>query len=168
MRHYSPQHISPGPYSSFDWISLRDCGEHALIDCKEQVRDPLTADRGLGENVLESKVGEIADKFAGRVGESEGITPEEPLEGNDSGRHNRQPYQRKSRLATRKTRVEEPALKGKRAGIFGGGEVADPYPTPGIIRSTRAVEVIIQAMSPDYVNREISIIGAIETFSSVS
>ncbi len=112
MRHCGPQDVSAEPCSSFDRISLRDCSEHALVDCKEQVRDPITADRGLGENVFEPKVGEIANELARRVGESEGIAPEEPLKGDDSGRHNRQPYQRKSRLATRKTGVEEPAPKG--------------------------------------------------------
>lgn len=90
------------------------------------------------------------------MGESQRIAPEEPLKGDDSRRHNRQPYQRKSRLAPRETRVEEPVAMSKPTDDFGVGEIADPYPTPGIIRRTRAVAVIIQAISPDYVHYVIS------------
>lgn len=43
---------------------LRDCSEHPLVDREEQVWDPRTANRGLGQNVLEPEVGKIADKLA--------------------------------------------------------------------------------------------------------
>ncbi len=39
--------------------------------------------------------------------EGEGVAPEEPLEGDQTGRGDRQPDEGQGRLASRKTRVEE-------------------------------------------------------------
>jgi hypothetical protein len=41
------------------------------------------------------------------VGESQRVTPEEPLERNHTDRHDGQPYQREGRLAASETGVEE-------------------------------------------------------------
>lgn len=73
-------------------ILLRDCSKHPLVDREEQVWDSRTANGRLSENVSEPKVGEITDEFASGMGESQRVTPEEPLKGDDSSRHDGQPY----------------------------------------------------------------------------
>ena len=62
-----------------------DGSEHALVDSEHQIWNPGGANRRSCQDITEADVLEVADKFAGRMGESERVSPEEPLE-RDQGR----------------------------------------------------------------------------------
>jgi hypothetical protein len=81
--------------------------EHALIDSEEEIGNLGGANRGGSESVTETNILQITDEFACGVRESKGVTPEEPLEGNDSRSHDGQPDEGQSRLAASQTRIEE-------------------------------------------------------------
>lgn len=51
--------------------SLRDGREHALVDGKEEIRDPPTANRWSGQHLSETNVGQIPNESPGRVREGE-------------------------------------------------------------------------------------------------
>ena len=87
--------------------NLRDSSEHTLVNGEKQIRDLGAADGGLSQDVHEAEVGQVSHEGPSGVGEGEGVAPEEPLEGDDAGGHDRQPYQRQCRLSARETRVEE-------------------------------------------------------------
>lgn len=87
--------------------NLRNGGEHALVEAEENVGDLAATNAGLTEHLHQTKVGEVADEGASLVGEGERITPEEPLEADDRDGHERQQYQRESRLAPGKTAIEK-------------------------------------------------------------
>jgi hypothetical protein len=87
--------------------NLRDGSEHALVQAEENVRDAAATDGGLGEGFPEAEVGQVAKEGAAGVGEGQGVAPEEPLEGDDGGRHHGQPDEHEGRLAAGETRVEE-------------------------------------------------------------
>jgi hypothetical protein len=133
----------------------RDGGEHALVDGEQQVGDPGGADGRRGQDVAEADVLKVTDVLAGRVREGQRIAPEEPLEGDDGGGHDGEPDEGEGGLAPCEARVEEAG--GKRdvsivllLHVCWVEKGTSTYPTPGIMRSTRAVEVIIQAISPGW------------------
>ncbi|KAJ8120267.1 hypothetical protein O1611_g10409 [Lasiodiplodia mahajangana] len=68
----------------------RNGGEHALEEAKEKVGNLGATDRGLGEGLHETEVGEIADVGAAGVREGQTVTPEEPLEVNHGDRQHRE------------------------------------------------------------------------------
>lgn len=84
-----------------------DCTKHALIDGEQEVRDAARAHRGLREDVLEAKVGEVADEEARGVREGKRVAPEEPLKGGHRRSHDRQPYQGKGGFSSGQARVKE-------------------------------------------------------------
>ncbi len=88
-------------------LNIRDGREHALVDRKHEIRNFRASNRRCSEGVSETNVLKIADELAGCMREGEGIAPEEPLEGCDTGSHHGEPYQRKSRLSPRESGVEE-------------------------------------------------------------
>lgn len=55
-------------------------GEHALVDGEEHIRDVSGAHRGPGQDIFETKVGQVTDEGARRVRKGEREAPEEPLE----------------------------------------------------------------------------------------
>jgi hypothetical protein len=100
----------------------------------------------LSKDILEAEVVKSTDELASMVGESNRVTPEEPLERDNSGSHDRKPDERESRLASGQTRVEESAVI---INILCLMDVeTQTYPTPGIIKKTRAVQMIMKAISP--------------------
>lgn len=84
-------------------VYSRNSSEHALEDGEQKIWDFGAANRGLCQNILHTKVGQITDELSSSVGEGQRITPEEPLERNHTDGHDGQPYQRESRLATSET-----------------------------------------------------------------
>jgi hypothetical protein len=127
----------------------RDRCEHALVDGEQQIRDLRRSDGRGTENISEANVFQIADKFPPGVREGEGVAPEEPLEGDDGGGHDGEPYQGQGRLPPSETRIEE-SVHTPSAPVSLGIHVfrVCAYPTPGIMRSTRAVAVMSHAISP--------------------
>jgi hypothetical protein len=116
----------------------------SLVYCEHKVGNLRGANRGRSEDVTKAKVFHVADKFAGSMREGEGVTPEEPLEGDQSGGCQGQPDEGEGRLAAGKTRVEESGMVSRC--MWTVGDVIS-YPTPGIMSNTKAVEVIIHAIS---------------------
>lgn len=84
-----------------------DGGEHALVDAEHDRGDASAADRRGVENTLETKVLQIADVLVGTIRESERISPEEPLERNNSENDHRDPEHGCGVLPSEQTRVEE-------------------------------------------------------------
>lgn len=74
-----------------DGKSWRDGGEHALVQAEQQVRDLGAADAGLAQDLHEAEVGQVTDEGAASVTKGKRITPEEPLETDDSYAHHGQP-----------------------------------------------------------------------------
>jgi hypothetical protein len=70
------------------------------------------------------------------------------LEANDGGGHDGEPDEREGGLAARETGVEEAVRTSFLVCVCQGWDLSMAYPTPGIMSSTNAVEVIIQPMSP--------------------
>jgi hypothetical protein len=85
----------------------RNAGKHALEDSEEQVWNLAASNRRLSEDVSEADVGHITNVTASSMRESERVSPEEPLKGDDSDGHDGEPYQRKRGFSSRETRVEE-------------------------------------------------------------
>lgn len=96
----------PSEIPSQLWYS-RNSSEHALEDGKQNIRNLGAADRWRRQDILHTKVRQVTDETASRVGEGQRVTPEEPLEGDHADRHDGQPYQREGRLAASETGVEE-------------------------------------------------------------
>ena len=66
---------------------IRNCREHALVDGNQQIRNPGASNAGLIKHISEADIGEVTNVRVGSVGEGEGISPEEPLEGDDANGH---------------------------------------------------------------------------------
>lgn len=67
---------------------LRDGREHHLVDGEEKIRHLCTTNTGLCKNALEAEVCQVANiVIVGAVGESERVSPEEPLKGNYADGH---------------------------------------------------------------------------------
>ena len=60
--------------------NLRDGREHALVYAEEQIWNAATADGGIAQHALQTKILEITDELAGAVREGKRVAPEEPLE----------------------------------------------------------------------------------------
>lgn len=93
--------------------SNSDAGEHALVHSKQKIRDLGRTDGGRTEDIAETNVLQITDVAASGVREGERVTPEEPLEGDHSRGHDREPYQRQGGLSAGETRIEETAIYRK-------------------------------------------------------
>ena len=74
-----------------DEIYVRDSGEHALVHTEHQVRNSRASNRWSTKDIHQTKVVKISDVLSCSMRESQGITPEEPLEADDCRSHNRQP-----------------------------------------------------------------------------
>jgi hypothetical protein len=74
------------------------------------------------------------------VREGKRVAPEEPLEGHNCGGHDREPDERESRLASGQAGVEESAVV---VSILCSRATKHTYPTPGIIKKTKAVQMIM-------------------------
>lgn len=74
-------------------VYSRYSSEHALEDGEQKIWDLGAADRGLCQDILHTKVGQITDELSSSVGEGQGVTPEEPLERDHTDGHDGQPYQ---------------------------------------------------------------------------
>jgi hypothetical protein len=85
------------------------------------------------------------------------------LEGDDGCGHDGQPNERECRLAAGKAGVEEAAVCQLRHLLRAARQ---GYPTPGIMSSTKAVDVIIQAISPDCAERQFRFSCGISVFIS--
>jgi hypothetical protein len=77
-------------------MDLRDGSEHCLVPCIQEIRNPGATDRRLCKDILEAEVVKSTDELAGVVGEGKRVTPEEPLERDNSGSHDRKPDERES------------------------------------------------------------------------
>jgi hypothetical protein len=95
--------------NSTDCKSYCDGCEHALVDSKHKIGDLRRSNRWCSEDISEAKVFQVTNVFAGSVGEGERITPEEPLEGDHSRGHNREPDERQGGLPPSETGIEEAA-----------------------------------------------------------
>ena len=104
--HHARQHPAPLSHRAHG-KSNRDGSKHALIDGKQQIWDLGGADGGGGQDVAEADVLEVADKLASGVREGKRVAPEEPLEGDDGRRHDREPYERECGLAAGEAGVEK-------------------------------------------------------------
>jgi len=69
--------------------NARNSREHALINRKQQIRDPRTAYTGSTQDIPKANVLQITDERVRRVREGQGVAPEEPLEGDDADGHAR-------------------------------------------------------------------------------
>lgn len=103
-------------------LDIRNRGEHALVQTKEQVRDLGASHTGLTQDLHEAEVGQIANEGAAGVAEGQTIAPEEPLEPHDRYTHHGEPYQGKGRLATGKTAVEKTHARDHEQDQGRGGE----------------------------------------------
>jgi hypothetical protein len=72
-------------------MDLRDCGEHALVDGEQEIRDQVAGDGRSAQDIPESEVGERTDEGAGVVRKCQGEAPKKPLEGYDGGSHYGEP-----------------------------------------------------------------------------
>jgi hypothetical protein len=95
--------------NSTDCKSYCDGCEHALVDSKHKIGDLRRSNRWCSEDISEAKVFQVTNVFAGSVGEGERITPEEPLEGDHSRGHNREPDEGQGGLPSSETGIEEAA-----------------------------------------------------------
>jgi hypothetical protein len=77
-------------------MDLRDGSEHCLVPCIQEIRKSSAANRGLSKYILEAEVVKSTNELAGVVGEGKRVTPEEPLERDNSGSHDRKPDERES------------------------------------------------------------------------
>jgi hypothetical protein len=89
-------------------VSLRDCSEHQLVHAVYQCRHSCASHTWLAQHALQSEMIQVTDVGTRVLGEGEGETPEEPLEGDDSDSHHRKIYHRQGILASQKTGIEEP------------------------------------------------------------
>ncbi len=80
-----------------------------MVDGEEEVGNSWGADRWSCQQISETNILKVTQELARSVGESQRETPEEPLEGDDSCGHDREPDQGQCRLSPSKTRVEETA-----------------------------------------------------------
>jgi len=84
-----------------------NASEHALVNTKHEIRNAAAPNGWRSKHIFEAEVIQSTNKFSGLVRKGQRIAPEEPLEGDHCGGHNRQPKQRKSRLPPRQARVEK-------------------------------------------------------------
>ncbi len=71
----------------------------------------MTANRRGGQHVPKTNVVEIANELARRVGEGEGVAPEEPLEGCHPRSHHREPDERQRRFPPCEAGVEKAIIE---------------------------------------------------------
>lgn len=84
-----------------------DGSEHALVHSEQQIGDFARPDRRCTKDVAEAKIFHVTEEFTRSVRECKGITPKEPLEGDQGRGCDGEPDKREGRLASGETRVEE-------------------------------------------------------------
>jgi hypothetical protein len=103
-------------------MDIRDSSKHPLINRKQQIRDPRTADTRRTQHVPEPDILQITDEGIRRVREGEGVAPEEPLEGDHADGHAGEPDEGECRFAACEARVEEAHTGDHEEDERGGGE----------------------------------------------
>lgn len=93
---------------SSDGESSSDGAEHHLVEGVQEGGDKRRADRGSGPDVSEAKVLEVANEgVVGGLAKGEGVSPEIPLEDNDTKGHHDDPEHGEGRLSSCEAGVEE-------------------------------------------------------------
>jgi len=114
----------------------RDGSEHALVYSKHQIRNPRASHTRRSQHVPKTNVSKIPNVFTGIVGEGQGITPEEPLKGDDADRHQGEPDEREGGLAAGEARIEESDTRNHEENEGGRGK------HPGNIAGLSSVKIL--------------------------